>query len=300
MHPAPSIILFTTISGLGFGFLFWLGLFGWNDAGLVKSWIIALVGGGVAAGGLSFSLGHLGHPERAWMALSQWRSSWLSREGVAAVFCLMIFGLWCAARLFLGMQIPLVGLLVALGSAGTVYTTSMIYTQLKTVPRWNHFLTPVLFLATAAASGNVLYALLVNPDLVWLALVLVLVALGVQIAWRVAAGNQVMAMGGTPESATGLGNLGKVRLFEKPHSGKNYLLTEMVHQIGRKHAQRLQRLSIGLNAIGAPVALLLALVFGQAWLLALALVCLIAGTLASRWLFFAEAEHVVGLYYGKR
>jgi DMSO reductase anchor subunit len=24
------------------------------------------------------------------------------------------------------------------------------------------------------------------------------------------------------------------------------------------------------------------------------------GTFAQRWLFFAEAEHVVGLYYGKR
>ena len=26
----------------------------------------------------------------------------------------------------------------------------------------------------------------------------------------------------------------------------------------------------------------------------------LAGVLASRWLFFAEAEHVVGLYYGRR
>jgi len=26
----------------------------------------------------------------------------------------------------------------------------------------------------------------------------------------------------------------------------------------------------------------------------------IGGTFISRWLFFAEAEHVVGLYYGKR
>jgi len=25
-----------------------------------------------------------------------------------------------------------------------------------------------------------------------------------------------------------------------------------------------------------------------------------AGVLVSRWLFFAEAEHVVGLYYGRR
>ncbi|MDP5326223.1 MAG: dibenzothiophene desulfurase, partial [Paracoccaceae bacterium] len=26
MHPAPSLIIFTTLSGLGFGLLFWLGL----------------------------------------------------------------------------------------------------------------------------------------------------------------------------------------------------------------------------------------------------------------------------------
>jgi sulfite dehydrogenase (quinone) subunit SoeC len=32
----------------------------------------------------------------------------------------------------------------------------------------------------------------------------------------------------------------------------------------------------------------------------LAVLTHVAGILASRWLFFAEAEHVVGLYYGKR
>ena len=26
MHPAPSVIAFTTLSGLGFGLLFWLGM----------------------------------------------------------------------------------------------------------------------------------------------------------------------------------------------------------------------------------------------------------------------------------
>jgi DMSO reductase anchor subunit len=35
-------------------------------------------------------------------------------------------------------------------------------------------------------------------------------------------------------------------------------------------------------------------------LAALAVLAHIAGVFASRWLFFAEAEHVVGLYYGKR
>ena len=38
----------------------------------------------------------------------------------------------------------------------TVFTTSMIYTQLKTVPRWNHWMTPVLFLLFALAGGAML------------------------------------------------------------------------------------------------------------------------------------------------
>ncbi len=37
---------------------------------------------GLIAAGLLSSTGHLGRPERAWRAFSQWRSSWLSREGV--------------------------------------------------------------------------------------------------------------------------------------------------------------------------------------------------------------------------
>jgi len=35
-------------------------------------------------------------------------------------------------------------------------------------------------------------------------------------------------------------------------------------------------------------------------LAALAVVSHLLGVLATRWLFFAQAEHVVGLYYGKR
>jgi len=33
---------------------------------------------------------------------------------------------------------------------------------------------------------------------------------------------------------------------------------------------------------------------------ALAVLSHVAGVLTLRWLFFAQAEHVVGLYYGKR
>ena len=185
-------------------------------------------------------------------------------------------------------------------AGATVFTTSMIYAQLKTVPRWNHFGTPLMFLAYAAAGGAMLYAALVNGSMIWLALLGLLLAVGVQIAWRALAAARPLSLAGTPETATGLGHLGRVRLFEKPHSGKNYLLNEMVYQLGRKHAVRLALLARLLTAALPAVLLAVAFVMGWQLLCVAALASFISGTLCSRWLFFAEAEHAVGLYYGRR
>ena len=99
------------------------------------------------------------------------------------------------------------------------------------------------------------------------------------------------------ESATGLGSIGTVRAFEPPHTGSNYLLREMVHVVARRHAQKLRVISMAL-VVGVP-ALLLLLPFGHFFAL-IAVLAHIGGVLVARWLFFAEAEHVVGLYYGKR
>jgi DMSO reductase anchor subunit len=88
VHPAPSIVAFTTASGAGYGLLFLLGVTA--PAGLIPpTRALGLAGLGLALGlitlGLCASLLHLGHPERAWRAVSQWRSSWLSREGAVAL-----------------------------------------------------------------------------------------------------------------------------------------------------------------------------------------------------------------------
>src|SRR5690606_34239093 len=87
MHPGYSIIFFTTASGAGYGLLILMGL--GAAAGLLPSGqLFGLVGLGIAAAlisaGLLSSAAHLGRPERAWRAFSQWRTSWLSREAVAA------------------------------------------------------------------------------------------------------------------------------------------------------------------------------------------------------------------------
>lgn len=289
MHPAPSVIVFTTLSGVGFGLLFWLGV-GWPAPTGWAGFGFFLLAYALSVGGLLASTFHLGRPERAWRALTQWQSSWLSREGVCAVACLAVMGVYGAGLVLFGARLTALGYLGAALALGTVFTTSMIYAQLKTVPRWNTPLTSALFLALSLAGGAVLSG---NREL---AVFLLLVGAAVQMAWWML-GDTAFANGRTTlATATGLGGTGRVRAFEPPHTGTNYLLKEFVHEVGRKHALKLRAIAL-IAGFGLPVLLLLP---GSAWLIALAALVHLGGIAASRWLFFAEAEHVVGLYYGKR
>lgn len=290
MHPAPSVIFFTTFSGLGFGLLAWLGI-GFPAVTGWTAFIFFALAYVMAVGGLMASTFHLGRPERAIKAFTQWRSSWLSREAWCAVGALVFMGLYGAGLVFFETRYAVLGLLGTVFSLATVFTTSMIYTQLKTIPRWNMPLTPIKFMSFSLAGG----ALFAGE--VGVAIVLLLVAGLVQVlTWG--KGDKALAASGTDlGTATGLGGAGSVRAFEPPHTGTNYLLKEFVHVIGRKHANKLRMISLGLM-VGVPVVLLL-LPFSH-FLVALALISHIAGVLTARWLFFAEAEHVVGLYYGKR
>jgi DMSO reductase anchor subunit len=290
MHPAPSVIVFTTFSGLGFGLMFWLGIDPTPPTGWVAFvfWLIAYVMG---VGGLLASTFHLGRPERAIKAFSQWRSSWLSREGIAAVATLVVMALYGLGLVFFGSAWQPLGWLGAIGALATVFTTSMIYAQMKTIPRWNTKLTPAMFLSLSLAGGALL------KGNVTMAVVLLAIAGVIQVVTWVQ-GDQAFANSGTTmATATGLGGIGKVRAFEPPHTGTNYLMREFIHVIGRKHSQKLRIISV-LLAVVIPVILLL-LPIGH-WIALVAVISHIAGVIASRWLFFAEAEHVVGLYYGKR
>jgi len=290
MHPAPSVIVFTTFSGLGFGLLIWLGL-GFPSVTGWTAFAFMLIAYLMAVGGLIASTFHLGHPERALKAFKQWRSSWLSREGICAVVALVVMAIYGAGLVFFGEQWLLLGVIGAIFSLLTVYTTSMIYTQLRTIPRWNQPLTPANFISLSLAGG----ALMAGQ--VTAAIILLLIAGAIQLATWVIGDNRFAQSGTDMASATQLGNIGSVRAFEPPHTGTNYLLREFVHVVGRKHAQKLRIISIVLMA-ALPVILLL-LPFNH--LLALvAVLAHIAGVLVARWLFFAQAEHVVGLYYGQR
>ena len=290
MHPSPSVIIFTALSGLGFGLLVFLGL-KMPDVTGVLAFIFFVIGFGLAVGGLISSTFHLGRPERSIKAFKQWRSSWLSREAIAAVFTLFVMAVYAIGRIFFDYDIRILGVAGAIMSIVTVFTTSMIYAQLKSIPRWNTKLTPAYFLSLSLAGG----ALLAGQ--IKFCLLLLLISGIIQLLVWIK-GDRALALSGTTiESGTGLGTIGRVRAFEPPHTGTNYLLKEFVHIVGRKHSAKLRIIALILM-IGTPI-LLLSLSFSY-FLAALSVISHIAGLFISRWLFFAEAEHVVGLYYGKR
>lgn len=289
MHPAPSVILFTVLSGAGFGFLACLGLGLIQPAGAAAFAVWAL-GYGLAVAGLLASTFHLGNPQRAALAFTQWRTSWLSREAWAACLTLLILAP-VALSDWLGLgwsRLP--GWIGAAMAVVSVACTSMIYAQLRTVPRWNHWTTPAIFLAFAATGGTLLSGL----DLVaggWLVLLSVLLPYASHAGHR-----RLTERGHSLGTATGLGQMGVPQVFEQPHTSPNYLMREMIFTVGRRHATRLHRLSL-LFACLLPL-LALPLPGWPGSLLAFALH--LTGALVARWLFFAEARHVVGLYYGQR
>ena len=302
MHPALSIIVFTTASGLGYGLAAVLGL-GLLEPAAWSTKIAHMLALLLIAGGLISSTLHLGNPQRAWRAFSQWRTSWLSREGVMAVITFVPLTLNAFFVVFLDRHVVWAGLAGTLLAAITVYCTAMIYASLKAIDAWHTPLTPASYLLFSAAGGTLaasFFAAMGSGLWVGLAvagMLLLVAAWTVKLAWR----NRLQRRPrSTPETATGLGAIGKVRLFEPPHTNDNYLTSEMGFRIARKHASKLFRIAFVAGLVAPLILAFIALLLpasGAAVMLGLAVLAFGAGVLVERWLFFAEARHAVMNYY---
>ncbi|TJV45359.1 MAG: dimethyl sulfoxide reductase anchor subunit [Mesorhizobium sp.] len=311
MHPAFSVVFFTTATGAGYGLLALLGVLGGLQLIPPDFWL-GLTGLGLALGlvaaGLLSSTGHLGRPERAWRAFSQWRSSWLSREGVASVITFIPAGLFGVGWVFFGRTdgwVGIAGILTACCAVVTVCTTGMIYASLKPIAQWHSRFTLPGYLIFSVMTGSVLLNALMqsfdvgSKTLLAACVLLIMIGWGWKLTtWRY---NDRLEIPTTANTATGLAG-GTVRSLEWPHTEENYLLKEMGFRIARKHGARLRQITQAL-AFALPV-LLLAVTSALPWpfaavLSALAAIVQFAGMLVERWLFFAEAKHTVTLYYGR-
>lgn len=310
MHPAFSIIFFTTATGAGYGLLAMLGIVAACGRLPPDRWL-GLASLGLALAliviGLLSSTLHLGRPERAWRALSQWRSSWLSREGIASLFTFLPTGLFGIGWILFERTDGIVaagGVIMVAAAALTVVATGMIYASLKPIAQWNTGFTMPAYLIFAIMTGAVLLDAILKlldwPDRVVEYGALIVIGLGwiwKRATWR---HNDRLTSAATVNSATGLAG-GQVRSVEWPHTEESYVLKEMGYRIARKHAARL-RLLAQLFAFGLPlVATAIAAATGGGVAKIASVIAVLTqapGILVERWLFFAEAKHTVTLYYG--
>ena len=317
MKPSISIIFFTVSSGAGLGLLALLAL---SDAfgralpsgALMLGIALALT---MVAAGLASSVLHLAKPSNAWRAFSRFRTSWLSREAVFAA-CLFPIALgyfalaWADER---GPAAVIAALLAAVLSWAVLVSTAMIYASLKPIRQWHSAWTPVNYLLLGHWSGAVLLLGLARVNAAhersfgWLAGALGVAALIAKIVhWRaITAGASgaptlegaigVPEYGGVGVRPAGM-SVARARLFDVGHSHGTFLTDEFGFVLARRNAVVLRVAALGAGFL-VPAVWILSGTASAPFAGIAAIVCL-AGLLAERWLFFAEAQHTVRLYHG--
>ena len=311
MHPAYSVILFTCASGAGYGLLIWMAvaalmgivppdsIFGFVGLGLAFTLITV---------GLLSSTLHLGRPERAWRAFSQWQTSWLSREGVAAVATYIPSGLFAIGWVFfedVSGIFAILGIISIVAALITVWCTGMIYASLTTIKAWDHPLVAPIYVMLALMTGCILFNVLstmwfgAEAEIIWLALLLIVTGWLMKVVYWSQIDTEPKTA--TPGDATGLGRFGTVRVLEEAHTQANFVMREMGYSIARKHGDKLRLIATACLFVVPALGLLLMLVAAPAVAALVSLIIVlsaIAGILVERWLFFAQAKHIVTLYYG--
>ena len=308
MHPAFSVIFFTVASGAGFGLfslLFIADFFklggGFNQDQLVAGGLMAMA---LVVFGLLSSTFHLANPKNAWRAFSRFRTSWLSREGVFAVVFMPLALVYLGSIMFDGPQWLRVssGFLTAVMAWITVFSTGMIYACLKTIRQWNTPLVPANYLALGYASGSLLLllgaviaGLDTTPYIAMAALIMAIAAVlkAIYYFWIRSPG-----LSSTINTATGI-TRAKVKLLDTGHTHGTFLTQEFGFQIARQKAGLLKVVVFVLGF--ALPGLMLVWVFDQNGgeiAASIAVLAGLAGAAVERWLFFAEARHVVNLYHG--
>lgn len=315
MNPAFSVIIFTALSGAGYGLLTLLAIFAAIEY-LPENSSIGRYGVAFSVllitTGLLSSMVHLGHPERAWRALTQWRSSWLSREGLFAILTYIpaiFFFIGWGFSSYLDIAWKSWGVLAALLAMITVFCTGKIYSSLKTIRQWNNFYVVPGYLLIGLLGGSILLSFITaifgvfTEEFGWTVLFLsITVGMLKTNYWRLI---DTTTSQSTMQSATGLGDgKKKIHMLDAPTTSENYIMRVMAFIIARKHTIKLRHIALlTLFIIPAITALSMTLIHSAFAIIILAIIGVIAGgigTIVERWLFFAEAKHVVTLYYGNQ
>lgn len=322
MNPPYSVIFLTTLIGVGQG-LFLALFFGQCYTLLEHSptetgqfygvgSLIALV---FLIGGLIASVFHLGRPERAWRAATQWRTSWLSREVIvlpAFMFMVFLYGVLhyfdINPAVFGTAAIPEAGLTIVIGIVGALVclalfiSTGMIYACLKFLQEWHTPLTPLNYTLFGMASGFTLAALYAqqqqSPLLGFMAMWAIILTLTVFLTRSASLiRNYRLKHKSTLRTAIGVRHT-HIQQKAQGSMGGSFNTREFFHGKKASFIKSIKWIFMIL-VFPVPVALLAAGLMNQqaTVLFALAFAAQYVGLIAERWFFFAQAQHPQNLYY---
>lgn len=322
MHPAFSVIFFTTLIGAGQGLFLALytvqvyaafRLLPAQDPARFYALgsLIALL---LLVAGLASSFLHLGRPERAWRSAAMWRTSWLSREVIALPVCMAAVAAWGLVhytgwnpRLFMLGDRLAVDVSLLLGAIGTLLcfalflSTGMIYACIRFLQEWATPLTVVNYILFGSASGFLLaaaFAAWQSPGLVdfhagW-AIVMTAIAFVTRSASLVR--NARLKHKSSLQTAIGVRH---AKIVQKAQGamGGSFNTREFFHGATPRKFAFVKWVFL---VLVFPLPLLLAalgLQSGSTAILFAAFAVQYLGLLAERWFFFAQANHPQNLYY---
>ena len=308
MYPSKSIIFFTVISGTGYGIFIGLLfniLFIEISYSLNYKLFISLVSFLMIVLGLLSSTLHLGHPERAWRAFSQWKSSWLSREGLVSVitFFPMVLFYYFWINNINGYVFLLI--ILCIFSLLTIFCTGQMYATLKTIPSWNNSLVTPIYIFNGITVGSLFvysinfyfnYSIFLYEKFIIITITLnLLLKISYWILIRQKTNTNI-------QTAVGIKSK-DISFFEGPHTGKNYLTTEMINKSNNKNNHFL-RLTFCILTFIIPLYMInqYSTLIADQFILKLSMIFVfilaLVGMIIERYLFFIQSKHVVGLYYG--
>ena len=322
MHPAFSVIFFTTLAGAGQGLF--LALYTGQLYSVIKllpaensvgfyalGSLVALV---LLVGGLISSFFHLGRPERAWRSAAMWRTSWLSREviilptfiGAVAVWGLVHYMAWNPVLFTIGTSIEidlslLVGAVATLLCFTLFLCTGMIYACIKQLQEWATPLTVINYILLGGASGFMLataFAAGQDSGMTWFfggwAAILTLLAFVSRSASLFR--NARIKHKSSVQTAIGIRH-GHIEQKAQGAMAGSFNTREYFHGASKR---KYKNIKWAFLALVFPLPLVLVSIGLGAHLIGLLMAAFLVqyiGLLMERWFFFAQANHPQNLYY---
>ena len=322
MHPAFSVIFFTTLAGAGQGLF--LALYTGQVYSVIKllpaensvgfyalGSLLALV---LLVGGLISSFFHLGRPERAWRSAAMWRTSWLSREvivlpvfiGAVAVWGLVHYMGWNPVLFTFGTSIEidlsmLVGAVATLLCFTLFLCTGMIYACIKQLQEWATPLTVINYILLGGASGFMLataFAAGQGSGMTWFfggwAVILTLLAFVSRSASLFR--NARIKHKSSVQTAIGIRH-GHIEQKAQGAMAGSFNTREYFHGASQR---KYKNIKWAFLVLVFPLPLVLVSIGLGAHLIGLLMAAFLVqyiGLLMERWFFFAQANHPQNLYY---